>query len=296
MDNPVDSLFKGPSSGPTENTSPVQSSLSAQKNGVTFQNTARPDIVELRNVSFTVSGRTIIQDLDFLVEKDPTEGKFAVILGRSGCGKSTVLNFMAGLSRPTSGEVLVNGKPQDGHLPMVFQTFSSFPWYSVLDNVLEPIRIQKGNVSKEDLDKAMAMLELMNLTDHAHKYALDTQLSGGQLQRVAIARSLIKDPTILLMDEPFGALDTYTRFRMQMLLKGVWEKLKSTVIFVTHDIEEAVFLGDSIYIMDSDPGCIVEHFSVDLPNHRDRAIKRDPAFIKLVRDVDDALFELNNKK
>lgn len=257
---------------------------------------SRGNVVELRNINFiTKSGTTIIHNLNLSIERSPTQGQIISLMGRSGCGKSTILNYLAGLLKPTSGEIFVNGEPHTGHIPMVFQSYSSFPWLSVMDNVLEPIVIQKGKPSKEDRDRAAEILELMNLTEHAQKYALDTQLSGGQLQRVAIARSLIKDSCVLLMDEPFGALDIYTRFRMQMFLLGVVEKLKNTIIFVTHDVEEAVFLGNSIYIMDANPGRIVQHFPIDLPAHRSREIKRDPHFVKLKQDVDDAMFAINNK-
>ena len=141
----------------------------------------------------------------------------------------------------------------------------------------------------------MAMIKAVGLEGHEHKYAQSPILSGGQLQRVAIARSLISNPQIILMDEPFGALDTLTRFRMQTMLYDIWEKLESTIVFVTHDIQEAVFLGDDIYVMKSGRGTseIARTIHVDLPLHRDRATKREAHFVQLVAEVEDAITSLN---
>jgi NitT/TauT family transport system ATP-binding protein len=177
---------------------------------------------------------------------------------------------------------------------MVFQRYSNLYWRTVLENVMLPLEI-KGEITKEGRDKAKAMLEMVGLQDHMDKYASDQVLSGGQLQRIAIARALMQDPSIILMDEPFGALDIHTRTKMQLLLKSIWEPRNITIIFVTHDIQEAVFLGDDIYIMDANPGRIVEHYKVDLPLHREREIRREPRFAKLVGELEDSLFALNNK-
>jgi NitT/TauT family transport system ATP-binding protein len=135
----------------------------------------------------------------------------------------------------------------------------------------------------------MQMIKTVGLAGHEKKFAQYPVLSGGQLQRVAIARSLISNPEIILMDEPFGALDTNTRFKMQLMLADIWDTLKCTVIFVTHDIQEAVFLGDDIYIMSTTPAQIVDHIAVDLPFHRDRETKRSKRFTQLVQEVEDAL-------
>jgi NitT/TauT family transport system ATP-binding protein len=262
---------------------------------VEFEETHLPNIIQLKDVSHTFDGaKYVIKDFNLLIEDYHDRGQFVVILGVSGCGKSTILNFIAGLLRPTSGEVLVNNEPIACCYPMVFQRYSNLYWRTVLENVTLPLEI-RGEVTREGRDKARAMLEMVGLQDHMDKYASDQVLSGGQLQRIAIARALMRDPSIILMDEPFGALDIHTRTRMQLLLKSIWEPRNITIIFVTHDIQEAVFLGDDIYIMDANPGRIVEHYKVDLPLHRERDIRRDPKFARLVGELEDSLFALNSK-
>jgi NitT/TauT family transport system ATP-binding protein len=144
----------------------------------------------------------------------------------------------------------------------------------------------RGVSYKEAKAKAVEMLELCDLMEHRHKYAMYGPLSGGQLQRVAIARSLVSNPEIILLDEPFGALDGVTRYKMQVLLANIWEQLKSTIIFVTHDIREAVFLGDDVYIMAPKGGKILRHFYIDLPFHRPMEIMKEPKFISLVSDIE----------
>jgi NitT/TauT family transport system ATP-binding protein len=272
--------------------------MAVKENGngkVEFEDTPLPNIIQLKNVSHTFDGKNnVINDFNLLIEDYPDRGQFVVILGVSGCGKSTILNFIAGLLKPTSGEILVNDKPISCCYPMVFQRYSNLYWRTVLENVMLPLEI-KGEITKEGRDKAKAMLEMVGLQDHMDKYASDQVLSGGQLQRIAIARALMEDPCIILMDEPFGALDIHTRTKMQLLLKSIWEPRNITIIFVTHDIQEAVFLGDDIFIMDSNPGRIVEHYKVDLPLHREREIRRDPKFTRLVGELEDSLFALNNK-
>lgn len=264
---------------------------------IAFRNTDLPDVIELKGVSQTYdNGKSfVIKDFNLLIEDHPNIGQFVVILGPSGCGKSTILRYIAGLSKPTSGEVLINGKPLYGSVPMVFQSYSSLPWRTVLENVLLPLEL-KGTIKKEDRDRALLMIEKAGLAEHVNKYAQDTVLSGGQLQRVAIARSLISNPEIILMDEPFGALDIYTRFKMQLILTGIWQELKSTIIFVTHDPSEAVFLGEDIYIMSSQPARMVKHIDIDLPYPRTREIKHDPQFNKYVREIEDTIFDLNSHK
>lgn len=262
---------------------------------VKIVNTELPDVVELKNIKQVFEDKVVLDDFNLLIEDHPNKGQFIVILGISGCGKSTVLKYLARLLEPTSGEVLINAKPIDKPIPMVFQKYSNIPWRTVLENVTFPLEL-KGVNGKESKDKAMEMLKRVGLEEHAGKFAQDKVMSGGQLQRIAIARSLIADPRIILMDEPFGALDIRTRFRMQLMLAGIWEQLQSTVIFVTHDIQEAVFLADDIYIMDSNPGKIVKHFPVNLPAHKSREIKKDRRYMDLVNEVDDYLFELDCKK
>ena len=264
-----------------------------------LNNPAYPDIIELKGITqiYTDKGqqKVVIDDLNMLVEQIPPNGSFVVILGKSGCGKSTLLRYIAGLQKPTKGEILINEKPQTDEHPisMVFQQYSSFPWYTVLQNVMLPLLFQ-GHDKKEAAVLAMAMIQEVGLQGHEYKYAQYPILSGGQLQRVAIARSLVSNPSIILMDEPFGALDTNTRFQMQLMLARIWLKIKSTIILVTHDINEAVFLADWIYIMKSDPGEIAKVIKIDLPLERGKETKRTPEFINLVQQTEDALWEVIN--
>jgi NitT/TauT family transport system ATP-binding protein len=266
-----------------------------------FDNTILPDIIELKNIIQKYGNTTVIENLNLLIENPPDKGRFVVILGHSGCGKSTVLRYIAGLQQPTSGEILVYGKLRtslnlkDDHISMVFQQYSSLPWFSVLDNVA--LGLKFAGVGKDEREeKAMEIIKLVGLEGHEKKYALYPILSGGQLQRVAIARSLLSNPKILLMDEPFGSLDTHTRLSMQDLLAQIWDKLKLTVIFVTHDISEAVYLGDEIWIMSSNPGKIVERIQVPLPYYRTLPLKRTQVFVDFVHNIEDKMMKLNEKK
>lgn len=268
-----------------------------EENGkIKFENSELPDIIELKNINQTYDGGKtfIIQDFNLLIEDYPSIGQFIVILGPSGCGKSTVLKYLSKLQEPSSGEILINGKVPEGSIPMVFQQYSSLPWRTVLQNVMLALEI-KGDTSKEHKEKAVEVIKSVGLEEHMHKYAQNKVLSGGQLQRVAIARSLVCNPRILLMDEPFGALDVNTRFQMQLILTKLWEALESTVIFVTHDIQEAVFLANDIFIMSASPASIVRHFTVDLPKVRTRELKRERKYIDLVNEVEDAVFSIKGK-
>ena len=262
---------------------------------VHFVNTPLPDVIELKNICQTYDrGKTwLIDGLNLLIENKPNQGQFVCILGTSGCGKSTLLRYISALQTPTCGEVLIHGKKptKDSPISMVFQQYSSFYWYTVLHNVMLPLLLkgEKKNIAKE---KAMEMIKIVGLEGHEKKYAQYPTLSGGQLQRVAIARSLISNPGILLMDEPYGALDVNTRAEMQLFLSSLWEKMQSTIVFVTHDIREAVFLGDDIYIMDANPGQIVKSFNVNLPLQRTRDTKREPNFNSLVENIEDYFHEL----
>jgi len=264
---------------------------------VEFKNTSLPDIIELRNINQSYGDKVIIKDFNLLVEDKPNMGQFEVILGESGCGKSTILRYIAGLQKPTSGEVFIHAKPRTNEpISMVFQRYSSIPWLSVLQNVILPLDIRNEGDKKEREQKAREMIKTVDLEGHEDKYAVYPLLSGGQLQRVAIARSLISNPEILLMDEPFGALDNNTRNKMQVMLAKLWEKYQSTIIFVTHDIREAVFLADNIYIMKSNPAYIEKLIHIDLPLVRDRYTKNEKKFLDLVDYVENALLNINVKK
>ncbi len=257
------------------------------------------NIIELRGIgqSYDAGANWIIKDLDFLIEDKPAQGQFVVILGMSGCGKSTLLRYIAGLQEPTQGQVIIKGKPIDksSRISMVFQQYSSLPWMSVLDNVGLALRYQGISKSERD-DRAMELIKMVGLDGHEKKYAQYPTLSGGQLQRVAIARSLLANPEILLMDEPFGALDIKTRLQVQDLLADIWNKFQSTIIFVTHDISEAVYLADDIYIMKSAPSQFVEHIAVDLPLERNRLTKRDPRYTEMVYHVEDMMVKVSEMK
>ncbi|MCC8978172.1 ABC transporter ATP-binding protein [Bradyrhizobium acaciae] len=196
------------------------------------------------------------------------EGEFVCLLGPSGCGKSTVLDLLAGFEQPTRGRVTIDGKPVGRPSPdrgIVFQEATLFPWLSVIDNITFASRLA-GRPASEYRPRAQELIEMMGLRGFEHHAVYE--LSGGMRQRVAIARAWISQPLLLLMDEPFGALDAQTRLAMQELLLAAREQRRSTVLFVTHDIEEALFLSDRIAIMSGRPGRIVEEIIVPYPRPR----------------------------
>jgi NitT/TauT family transport system ATP-binding protein len=254
-----------------------------------------PDVIELRNITQHYPGAPAptISGLNLLIEDTSENGKFVVILGVSGCGKSTILRYISGINKPTSGDIFINGKPIDDKVKigMVFQQYSSMPWLSVLDNVSLGLKL-KGVPEKERHARAREMIKLVGLEGQEKKYAKYPTLSGGQLQRVAIARSLVSSPEILLMDEPFCSLDVNTRLKMQDLLCEIWTKLKTTIIFVTHDISEAVYLGDEIFFMRANPGQVVDKVTVDLPYERNKLLKREQRFTDQVWAVEDKLLNI----
>jgi ABC-type nitrate/sulfonate/bicarbonate transport system ATPase subunit len=209
------------------------------------------------------------------------DNDFVTILGPSGCGKSTLLRMAAGLDTPTTGRILLDGKAITGpgaDRGMVFQSYTLFPWLTVSENISFGLR-ERGVSQRERNDIARQWLEKVGLTSFANHFP--KQLSGGMQQRTAIARALANDPKILLLDEPFGALDNQTRALMQELLLGIWERERKTVIFVTHDIEEAVFLASRTVVMSARPGRIKADIPVDLPHPRHYTIKTSPAFSDL---------------
>jgi ABC-type nitrate/sulfonate/bicarbonate transport system ATPase subunit len=244
--------------------------------------------ISLRNVdkSFTgARGEKIeaLRDVNFEVEDlyahdGSNVGEFRVLLGPSGCGKSTILRLIAGLDHPTAGTVRVNGKPVERpgrDRGMVFQKYTSFPWLNVEDNIAYGMKI--NGVASEERERTVThLLEATGLKEFRKAYP-DT-LSGGMQQRVAIARTLALRPEVVLMDEPFGALDAQTRGDMQSLLLNIWHETACTVLFVTHDVEEAVFLADRIFILSSRPGTIVEDIPAPFGRPRDMALKRQSEF------------------
>jgi len=206
---------------------------------------------------------------------------FLVLLGPSGCGKSTLLRIVAGLDQPTTGRVLVNGAPVRGpgaDRGMVFQSYTLFPWLTVEQNIRFGLR-EKGMAEVEQARVAAHYIARVGLEGFEHHYP--RTLSGGMQQRTALARALANDPEILLLDEPFGALDNQTRALMQELLLGIWEAETKTVLFVTHDIEEAIFMAGRVVVMSARPGRIKAEVAVDLPHPRLYTVKTTPEFSAL---------------
>lgn len=214
---------------------------------------------------------------------DIPAGQFVCILGPSGCGKSTLLGAIAGHLPAAAGEILLDGAPVRGPAPergLVFQQHSLFPWKRVLDNVAFGLKMQ-GVPTAERKREAQALLDLVGLGGFAQRYP--AQLSGGMQQRAEIARVLINRPRVLLMDEPFGALDAQTRAHMQALLLEVWARMRTTVVFVTHDIDEALFLADRVLVMSPRPGRILEDIAIPFERPRRAELMTDDDFIRLDR-------------
>jgi ABC-type nitrate/sulfonate/bicarbonate transport system ATPase subunit len=222
---------------------------------------------------------------------DVAENDFITILGPSGCGKSTLLRIVAGLDRQTGGEVLLDGRRIEGpgaDRGMVFQSYTLFPWLNVLDNVCFGL-IERGLPRDEQITTARGFLAKFGLTGFEKHYP--KQLSGGMQQRTAIARALANQPRMLLMDEPFGALDHQTRELMQELLLGIWEAERKTVLFVTHDIDEAVFMASRVVVMSARPGRIKLDRRVELPHPRHYSMKTTPGFAALKAELTEAVRE-----
>jgi NitT/TauT family transport system ATP-binding protein len=231
-------------------------------------NSSVPPLIALQEVSRAFGGAArIVQALE-RVSFEINSGDFVSIVGASGCGKSTLLKIISGLLPPSSGKVVVNGAPVTGALDnvgMVFQSPVLLKWRSVLDNVLLPVEFARRDVAAH-LDRARQLLTLVGLAGFEEMYP--HQLSGGMQQRVSLCRALVTDPDLLLMDEPFGALDAMTRDELDAELLRIWEEKKKTVLFVTHSIQEAVFLSDYVLVMSARPGRLLEIISIDLPRPR----------------------------
>ena len=228
-------------------------------------------------------------DIEALARIDTAirQREFVCLIGASGCGKSTMLRIVAGFEEPTSGEVLVDGKPITGpgsDRGMVFQDYALFPWMTVRKNVAFGPR--QRQLPHGEVDRiAGEYVKLVGLERFADRYP--SQLSGGMKQRVALARTLAYHPAVLLMDEPFGALDAHTRMRLQNDLLNIWERDRKTVLFVTHSVEEAVFLSDKVVVMTRSPGRIKQIVDIELPRPRRRAeLLLDPRYQKYVVDIE----------
>jgi len=248
--------------------------------------------LELRNI--TMAFRTRLGDSVVAVDDlslNVGDREFISIVGPSGCGKSTLLRVVAGLVRPDVGSVLLDGKPITGpgaDRGMVFQSYTLFPWLTVQGNVEYGPRL-KGLPSAERTRIALEYLEKVGLIGFERSYP--KELSGGMMQRVAIARALANDPEVLLMDEPFGALDAQTRIIMQEMLVTIWQQTPKTIVFVTHDIDEALFMSDSVYVMTARPGRIKQVLKVELPRPRTFEMITSSAFIEQKRAVIEAIKE-----
>ncbi|WP_434109020.1 ABC transporter ATP-binding protein [Paraburkholderia caffeinilytica] len=241
------------------------------------------DRIVARNLSLTYaneatdSSHTVLDGFDLSVR----DGEFVAVLGPSGCGKSTFLSILAGLVPQTSGEITVDGEPVSAarqKLGVVFQGYALFPWRTVRKNVETGLEIRgvKGAQRRSEAERFLRLVGLLDFADH-----YPHQLSGGMRQRVAIARVLAYGPEILLMDEPFGALDAQTRESLQQELLGIWDQSAKTVVFVTHSIDEAIFLADRVAIMGRGPGRVKEIIDIDLPRPRHASIRHSADFVSL---------------
>jgi len=255
---------------------------------------AAPNIVDFDRVTKRFGSVTVIRDVTFSVRDLPNKGEFIAILGPSGCGKSTVLRLIAGL-RPhhpaTDGTVLVGGKPvgaPGSDRSMVFQDYTSFDNRTVEDNVAFGLEC-RGVPARERRERAREWIAKVGLDVNRDASKYPSELSGGMRQRVAIARTLILSPRIILMDEPFGALDPTTRLHMQALLVELWKEAEATVFFVTHSIEEAVYLGDRVYVFSSAPGTILKEMDVPPPDRPPKDMQREPSFVERVFEIRDLI-------
>jgi NitT/TauT family transport system ATP-binding protein len=237
------------------------------------------------------------------VNLDIGSNEFVTFVGASGCGKSTLLRAIGGLESLTSGAIAVDGRPISGpgvDRAMVFQHYSLYPWLTVMENIKfsRSLRVNRENITSADVERASgradALLGLMGLGHAINAYP--NQLSGGMQQRVAIARALMPRPDILLMDEPFGALDAQTREVMHDLIRHVFKLEKATIVFVTHDVEEAIYLGQRVVLMAPRPGRVDTIYDVPLPSERKQEMKLAPEFLRLKREILDRIRETSGMK
>ena len=260
-------------------------------------NQGAPPKLQIRDLHVTYRSREgndveAVRGVDLSIEDKPGVGEIVVFLGPSGCGKSTILKAIAGLLPPTGGEILVDGAPVSGvgrDRGMVFQTYTSFGWMTVRENVEYGLKLQ-GVPKAARREQSQRYLEAVGLAEFAESYP--KALSGGMKQRVAIARTLINRPKLLLMDEPFGALDPQTRWGMQGLLIDISRKEDNTIVFVTHDVSEAVYLADTVFVLSARPARILHRVDVPHFTERDLALKTKPIF----RDVEQRLLDLLYRK
>ena len=263
----------------------MKSALTLAAAGAAAPDAARRALISIDGVAKTYrSANGPIESLKPLTF-DIGDGEFMAIVGPSGCGKSTLLKLVAGLLPVSAGEIRLDGKPVNGppdNVGIVFQSPVLLAWRNVLDNIL--LQIEMRRLSRAQyLPKAQALLAMTGLADFAQKYPWE--LSGGMQQRASICRALVHEPAVLLMDEPFGALDAMTREKMNLELQRIWYETKKTVMLITHSIPEAVFLSDRVLVMTERPGTIAALYDVDLPRPRSLAMMGDPAFVKLTQTI-----------
>ncbi|BBU38337.1 MAG: ABC transporter ATP-binding protein [Bacillaceae bacterium] len=252
----------------------AEKNLRQEKIEINIQNLSK--VYKTNNGSFQA-----LENVSLYVKNE----EFVSILGPSGCGKSTILRILAGLEEPTSGSVQVSGEEVKGPSAkrgMVFQSYTLFPWLTVRENIEFGLKL-KGMKQKERKEISDRYLELVGLERFADSYG--KELSGGMKQRVAIARSLANNPEVLLMDEPFGALDAQTKQSMQQLLLDIWKKEKTTIVFITHDIDEALFLSQRIYVMEARPGRILEEIDADLQLFQDGELADVEKFMNVKKHI-----------
>jgi NitT/TauT family transport system ATP-binding protein len=281
-----------PKSKPPESSGPVTSPGKGLGEKIPEGPVLRPDVVVFKNVSkqFGIGpqARLALKDVSFAVEDVPDVGELVTIVGPSGCGKSTLLRIIAGLRPhfpPTSGEVLIFGKKCSEPGPdrgLVDQKYSLLPHLTVIENIAFGLKL-RGTKRSERMDRAALWVKKVGLEGFETKYP--SELSGGMQQRVAIAATLILEPRILLMDEPFGALDPGIRLRMQELLLTLWKEQQATVFLVTHSVEEAVYLGDRVFLMAPKPGRLLEILKVPRPNEPPEESRRKPWFLNFSQSL-----------
>ena len=242
----------------------------------------------VKNLSKQFGDKTVLEDINFSMQS----GEFVTFVGSSGCGKSTLLRLIAGLDHPSGGRIQVDGSPVEGPGPdrgMVFQKYSLYPWLNAADNVSFGMRLQ-GMTSNDVRDRTAYFLEVVGLQDAATK--LPRELSGGMQQRVAIARALATNPSVLLLDEPFGALDLQIRETMQDFLLNLWQRTGLTVLLITHDVEEALVLAQRVHVLAPNPGRIIRSLDVTLDKSDLDQLRLSAEFLQLRRSLSGSLRQL----
>lgn len=261
-----------------------------------FEGNTGKTVVKLENVELVYQGEKGDVTALAQVNLDIQEGEFICVMGPSGCGKSTLLNIISGFMQPTAGQALMGGKPIDGpdwHRGVVFQTPPLYPWLTIHDNVDFGLRMR--NVPEKEREQTTAKyLELVGLNDFANRKPYE--LSGGMKQRASLAKVLVNEPDMILMDEPFGALDALTRDNMQALIRRIWMKNQSTVFFITHDVDEALSLATKVIVMSSRPGRIVKVLDTDFTYDMDGANSESSRYSKEYMTMREVILNVINQK